>query len=100
MAGFDSEKDECQFYVMDYLASMVQTKYAAHGYGGFFTTALIDSKYRDGESTDRGPILDNGLAIIKGLPKYQTSAKSRLIRIQTRAFVYKNVFIYILNSLA
>ncbi len=49
IAGYDNEKEECQFYVLDYLASMVTTKYAAHGYGGFFSTALIDSKYRSGE---------------------------------------------------
>ena len=49
IAGYDNEKAECQFYVLDYLASMVTTKYAAHGYGGFFSTALIDSKYRSGE---------------------------------------------------
>ena len=24
----------------------MQTSFAAHGYGGFFTTALMDSKYR------------------------------------------------------
>ena len=28
------------------LTLVVQTSYAAHGYGGFFTTALMDSKYR------------------------------------------------------
>jgi 20S proteasome subunit beta 4 len=49
IAGYDNEKAECQFYVLDYLASMVTTKYAAHGYGGFFSTALIDSKYRPGK---------------------------------------------------
>ncbi len=27
---------------------MVKTKFAAHGYGGFFSTAILDNKYRDG----------------------------------------------------
>ena len=45
IAGYDNEKAECQFYVLDYLASMVTTKFAAHGYGGFFATALMDNKY-------------------------------------------------------
>merc|ERR1719323_1248558 len=31
---------------MDYLASMIKTNYAAHGYGGFFTTALMDRHYK------------------------------------------------------
>ena len=51
IAGYDNEKDECEFYVLDYLASMVTTKFAAHGYGGFFSTAILDNKYRDGEKS-------------------------------------------------
>ena len=49
IAGYDNEKAECQFYVLDYLASMVTTKFAAHGYGGFFATALMDNKYNGSE---------------------------------------------------
>merc|ERR1712156_824599 len=30
----------------DYLPSMIKTNFAAHGYGGFFTTALMDRHYR------------------------------------------------------
>merc|ERR1711872_406129 len=30
----------------DYLTSMVKAPYAAHGYGGFFTTALLDRHFR------------------------------------------------------
>ena len=48
MAGFDDESKECELYVMDYLASMVKAPFAAHGYGGFFTTALMDREYRKG----------------------------------------------------
>ena len=50
MAGFDPESKECEMYVLDYLASMVKAPFAAHGYGGFFTTALMDRKYRKGKS--------------------------------------------------
>ena len=53
IAGYDNEKEACEFYVLDYLASMVTTKFAAHGYGGFFSTAILDSKYRDGEIINR-----------------------------------------------
>ena len=50
MAGFDPESKECEMYVLDYLASMVKAPFAAHGYGGFFTTALMDRKYRKGKT--------------------------------------------------
>merc|ERR1711978_120027 len=46
IAGFDSETGKPELYFMDYLASMIKTKFAAHGYGGFFTTALMDRHYR------------------------------------------------------
>lgn len=49
MAGFDKESEECEMYVMDYLASMVKAPFAAHGYGGFFTTAIMDRDYRKGD---------------------------------------------------
>ena len=52
MAGFDQESKECEMYVLDYLASMVQAPFAAHGYGGFFTTALMDRKYRKDMTKD------------------------------------------------
>merc|ERR1712088_414843 len=42
IAGYDKKENECQLYVMDYLASMVKAPYACHGYGGFFVTALLD----------------------------------------------------------
>jgi len=31
---------------MDYLASMIKAPYAAHGYGGFFTTSIMDRHYK------------------------------------------------------
>merc|ERR1739838_285911 len=46
IAGFDKETGKAELYFMDHLASRIQTKYAAHGYGGFFTTALMDRHYR------------------------------------------------------
>ena len=62
IAGFDSETGKPELYFMDYLASMIKVKapyhsnyylnetfktnFAAHGYGGFFTTALMDRHYR------------------------------------------------------
>ena len=49
IAGFDKETEECELYVLDYLASMVRAPFAAHGYGGFFTTAIMDRDYRKGK---------------------------------------------------
>merc|ERR1712173_152386 len=46
MAGYDDELEECELYVLDYLASMVKAPFAAHGYGGFFTTSIMDRDYR------------------------------------------------------
>ena len=51
VVGYDKEHDECQMYYMDYLAAMVKVPYAAHGYGGFFTTALMDRHYREGKES-------------------------------------------------
>ena len=49
MAGYDEESQECELYTLDYLASMVKANFAAHGYGGFFTTAIMDRDYRKGK---------------------------------------------------
>merc|ERR1711884_753140 len=46
IAGYDDELEECELYVLDYLASMVKAPFAAHGYGGFFTTSIMDREYR------------------------------------------------------
>ena len=48
IAGFDKQTEECELYTLDYLASMVRAPFAAHGYGGFFTTAIMDRDYRKG----------------------------------------------------
>jgi 20S proteasome subunit beta 4 len=48
--GYDKEKGECELYMMDYLAAIVKVPYAAHGYGGFFTTAIMDRDYRPGKT--------------------------------------------------
>ena len=49
LVGFDKELGQTEIYYMDYLAAMVKVPYGAHGYGGFFTTALMDRKYRPGK---------------------------------------------------
>lgn len=46
MAGYD-DKLGPQLYFMDYLASMVELKYAVHGYGGYFSLAILDRYHID-----------------------------------------------------
>lgn len=41
LAGYDKLEGPQLFY-MDYLASMAEIKYAAHGYGGFFSLSIMD----------------------------------------------------------
>merc|ERR1712059_118535 len=44
LAGYGD--DGCELYTADYLASMVKVPFASHGYGGFFTSALLDRHYK------------------------------------------------------
>lgn len=41
LSGYDAEKGPELFYI-DYLATMSKLPYAMHGYGGFFTTSILD----------------------------------------------------------
>ncbi|XP_071836332.1 proteasome subunit beta type-2-like [Apostichopus japonicus] len=51
LAGHDDQDGPSLFY-MDYLASLQQVPYAAHGYGSFFTMSVIDRLYKPGLSKD------------------------------------------------
>nr|AQS22599.1 proteasome subunit beta type-2-like protein [Pseudodiaptomus poplesia] len=46
VAGYDMETNKPELYFMDYLASMIKTPYCAHGYGGYFTTSIMDRHYK------------------------------------------------------
>merc|ERR1712173_21810 len=50
IAGYN--KEGCELYALDYLASMVKVPYAVHGYGGFFASALLDRHYRKNMKTE------------------------------------------------
>ncbi|KRT83197.1 hypothetical protein AMK59_4266, partial [Oryctes borbonicus] len=41
LAGYEKQEGP-QLYFMDYLASLANVKYAAHGYGGFFSLSIMD----------------------------------------------------------
>lgn len=44
LAGYDKQ-DGPQLYYMDYLGSVASVKYASHGYGGYFSLAIMDRNY-------------------------------------------------------
>eukprot|EP00088_Acartia_fossae_P070470 TRINITY_DN9451_c0_g1_i1.p1 TRINITY_DN9451_c0_g1~~TRINITY_DN9451_c0_g1_i1.p1 ORF type:complete len:207 (-),score=51.10 TRINITY_DN9451_c0_g1_i1:497-1117(-) len=46
VAGYDDESGKPELYYMDYLASMAKLPYASHGYGGSFTTSILDRHFR------------------------------------------------------
>lgn len=53
LAGYDKETGP-HLYFLDYLASLVELKYAAHGYGGFFSLSIMDRYHLDTMSVKEG----------------------------------------------
>jgi len=56
LAGYD-DKTGPELYYLDYLATMSKLPYAMHGYGGFFTTSILDRFYRPDMSVEEGVAL-------------------------------------------
>jgi 20S proteasome subunit beta 4 len=77
IAGFDKETEKCELYYMDYLAAMVRVPYGAHGYGGFFTTAIMDAHYRPDMTREeayelmRACVAEIQKRLIINLPRFQ-----------------------------
>lgn len=46
LAGYDKQEGP-QLYFLDYLASMAEVKFTSHGYGGYFSLAIMDRYYMD-----------------------------------------------------
>ncbi|KAF5297928.1 hypothetical protein FQA39_LY11913 [Lamprigera yunnana] len=46
LAGYD-EQEGPQLYFVDYLASIADVKFSSHGYGGFFSTSIMDRYHQD-----------------------------------------------------
>lgn len=55
LAGYDTIEGP-QLFFMDYLASLINVKYAAHGYGGYFSLSILDRYYLD--NLDRNAAYD------------------------------------------
>lgn len=53
IAGYD-KNDGPQLYFMDYLASLVELKYACHGYGGLFSFSIMDRYHDDNMTREEG----------------------------------------------
>ncbi|XP_066584117.1 proteasome subunit beta type-2-like [Prorops nasuta] len=58
LAGYDDHTGP-ELYFIDYLASCVKVPYAAHGYGGFFSVAILD-RYHNYDMTE-----EEGYALLK-----------------------------------
>ena len=48
MAGYDDVEKKADLFYMDYLATMAELPYCAHGYGGYFTLGTMDAYYKPG----------------------------------------------------
>lgn len=53
MAGYDDHTGP-ELYFVDYLASMASVNYAAHGYGGYFSLAIMDRYHLDKMGREEG----------------------------------------------
>jgi 20S proteasome alpha/beta subunit len=49
MAGYDEVEKKADLFYMDYLATMAELPYCAHGYGGYFTLGTMDAYYKPGK---------------------------------------------------
>lgn len=46
MGGFDIESKKASLYYMDYLGTMAEVPYGAHGYGSHFILGILDKEHR------------------------------------------------------
>ncbi|CDO92542.1 unnamed protein product [Kluyveromyces dobzhanskii CBS 2104] len=54
IGGYDTKKEKPELYQIDYLGTMVELPYAAHGYAGFYTFSLLDRHYRSDLTVEEG----------------------------------------------
>ncbi|KAI0694143.1 N-terminal nucleophile aminohydrolase [Cytidiella melzeri] len=59
LGGYDTSSYTPHLYWVDYLGTLVEVPFAAHGYGSYFALSLLD-RYHDPEAT-----LEEGLATLK-----------------------------------
>ncbi|EEB17681.1 proteasome subunit beta type, putative [Pediculus humanus corporis] len=54
LGGYDDTTDEFELYFCDYLASLVKTPYAVHGFGGHFCLSIMDQLHRKDLTIEEG----------------------------------------------
>ncbi|KAF9522342.1 20S proteasome subunit [Crepidotus variabilis] len=59
LGGYDIASDDPHLYWIDYLGTLSEVPFAAHGYGAYFALSLLD-RYHDPNAT-----LEEGLATLK-----------------------------------
>ncbi|KAG7440740.1 20S proteasome subunit [Guyanagaster necrorhizus] len=59
LGGYDTNKHEPHLFWVDYLGTMTEVPFAAHGYGSYFVLSLLD-RYHNPEAS-----LEEGLATLK-----------------------------------
>jgi len=83
LAGYDDVEQKPHLFFMDYLASMMELPYCAHGYGGYFTLSTMDAYYKPDMSPEQGyELLQKCIAeiskrLIVNLPTFQVRMVSK-----------------------
>ena len=54
LGGVDVKRSQTHLYYLDYLGTMADVPYAAHGYGSFFTLGTLDRYHRPDMSEEEG----------------------------------------------
>lgn len=49
IGGYDEKTDKFELFYLDYLGALVKVPFAVHGYGGYFSTSIMDRYHKDGE---------------------------------------------------
>ncbi|CAI8034681.1 Proteasome subunit beta type-2 [Geodia barretti] len=54
LGGFDAKEAKTHLYYLDYLGTMADVPYGAHGYGSYFTLGTLDRYHRPDMSEEEG----------------------------------------------
>ena len=57
IGGHDSKTSKTHLYWMDYLGTMADVPYGAHGYGSYFVLSLLDRHYHPDMTREEGKVL-------------------------------------------
>ena len=57
MGGFDPVNGKSSLYYMDYLGTMAELPYGAHGYGSFFVLGIMDKEHRPDMTVEEAEVV-------------------------------------------